>query len=88
MGLKGWPLKFVKHVADSTGVSPSPAGQTGSCPLYLFHLSNLSFIIEMPNRCCIRELRANQCFVCNFLSVSRCKDQIQSKKTHGLSCPK
>ena len=46
-----------KHVADATGVSPSPAGPPGSCPLYLLHLSNLSFMIGMPNRCCILELR-------------------------------
>ena len=32
MGLHGWPFKFVKHVADATGVSPSPAGPPGSCP--------------------------------------------------------
>ena len=57
-GLQGWPLKFVKHVADATGVSPSPAGPPGSCPLYLLHLSNLSFMIGMPNRCCILKLRS------------------------------
>ena len=38
------------------------------------------------NRCCILELRANQCFVCNFLSVPRCKGQIVPKKTQCLSC--
>ena len=32
VGLHGWPFKFVKHVADATGVSPSPAGPPGSCP--------------------------------------------------------
>ena len=85
-GLRGRPLKFVKHVAGATGVSPSPAGPPGSCPLYLLHLSNLSFIIGMPNRCCILELRANQCFVCNFLNVPKCKGQIAPKKTQCLSC--
>ena len=57
-----------------------------SCPLYLLHLSNLSFMIGMQNRCCILELRTNQCFVCNFLSVPRCKGQIALKKTQCLSC--
>ena len=83
MGLQGWQLKFVKHVADATGVPPSPPG---SCPLHLLNLSNLRFMIGMPNMCCILELRANQCFVCNFLSVPRCKGQIAPKKTHCLSC--
>ena len=39
--------------------------------LLQLHLSDLSFMIVMPNRCCILELRANQCFVCNFLIVPR-----------------
>ena len=52
-GLQGWLLKFIKHVADATGVSPSPADLPGNCPLYLLHLSNLSFMIGMPKRCCI-----------------------------------
>ena len=86
MGLQGWPLKFIQHVADATGFSPSPAGQPGSCPLHLLHLSNLSIVIGMPNKCCILELRANQCFVCNFLSVPECKGQIAPKKTICLSC--
>ena len=30
--------------------------------------------------------RANQCFVCNFLSMPRCKGQIAPKKTQCLSC--
>ena len=38
------------------------------------------------NRCCILELRSNQWFVCNFLSVPRCKGQIGPKKTKCLSC--
>ena len=82
-GLQGWPRKFVKHVADVTGVSPSPAGPPGSCPLNLLHLSNLSFI-GVPNRCCILELRANQSFVCNFLSVPRWKGQIGRRKPNVL----
>ena len=81
-GLQGWPLKFVTHIADATGVPTSPAGPPDSCPLHRLHLSNLRFMIGMPNRCCILELRANQCFVCNFLSVPRRKGQIAPKKTH------
>ena len=75
-GLQGWPLKFVLHVANVTGVSPSPAGPPGGCPLHLLHLPNLSFVIEKPNRYCILELRANQSFVCNFYSLPRCQCQI------------
>ena len=55
--------------SDATNVSPSPAGPPGCCPLPNLHLSNLSVMIWMPNRCCILELGANQCFVCNFLSM-------------------
>ena len=29
-GLQGWPLKVVKHIADATGVPPSPAGPPGT----------------------------------------------------------
>ena len=50
MGLQGWPLKLVKHIADATGVPPSPAGPHGCSPLHLLHLSSLSFIIGMPKR--------------------------------------
>ena len=86
MGLQGWPLTFVKHVADATGVSLSPAGHPGSCPLHLLHLSNLSCMIGMLNRRCILELRANQCYACNFLCVPRCIGKIAPKKEHCLSC--
>ena len=81
-GSPGMATQVVKHIADATGVPPSPAGPPGSCPLHLLHLSNLRFMIGMPNRCCILELRANQCFVCNFLSVPRCKSQIAPKKSN------
>ena len=43
-------LMYVQHVTDATGVSPTPAGPPGSCPLHLLHLSNLRFMIGMPNR--------------------------------------
>ena len=45
----------------------------------------LSFIIRMPNKSCILELRTNQCFVCNFLCMPRCKGQIAPKKIQCLS---
>ena len=41
--------------------------------LHFLHLFCLSFIKGMPNRSCILKLRTNQCFVCNFLSMPRCK---------------
>ena len=70
---------------DATCVSPSPAGPPGSCPLHLLYLLNLSFMIGLPHRCCILELSANQCFLCNFLRVPRRQCQI-APKTHCLSC--
>ena len=42
-GLKKWPLKLIKHLADTTCVSPSPAGPTGGCPLNFLYLTNLKF---------------------------------------------
>ena len=42
-GFKRWPLKLIKHLADTTCVSPSPAGQTGCCPLNFLYLINLKF---------------------------------------------
>ena len=58
------------------------------CLLHFLHLFRLSFIIGMPNlyRSCILELRANQCLVCNFLRMLRCKSQIAPKKTQSLGC--
>ena len=69
-----------------TCIPPSPAGPPSSCPLHLLYLLNLKFVIGIPNRCCILELRTNQCFVCNFLSMPRCHGYIAPKKTHCLSC--
>ena len=66
--LQRWPLKLVQHVADATCISLSPAGPPSSCPLHITYLLNLSFMIGIPNRCCILELRENQCSLCNFLS--------------------
>ena len=87
-GFQGWPLKCVQHVADVTCVLPSPAGPPCSCTLHLHYLLNLKFVVGIPNRCCILELRANQCFVCNFLSMPSCQDQIAPKKTECLRPPK
>ena len=46
----------------------------------------LSFIIGMPNISCILKLRTNQCFVCNFLCVPRCKSQLALKKPQCRCC--
>ena len=40
-GLKGWPLKLIKHLANTTCISPSPADPAGRCPLK--YLVNLQF---------------------------------------------
>ena len=40
-GLQRWPLKLIKHFADTPCVSPSPAGPTGCCPLNFLYLINL-----------------------------------------------
>ena len=72
-GLKRWPLKFIKHLANTTCVSLSPAGLTGCCPLNFLYLINLKFWVRAPNGCCILKFRPNQSFVCNFLSTPRCK---------------
>ena len=52
-GLKRWPFKVLKHFADTTRVSPSPAGSAGCCPLNFFNLINLKFRVRVPNGCCI-----------------------------------
>ena len=48
-GLKRWPFKLIKHFADATGVSPSPAGPAGCCPLNFLNLINLKFRVRAPN---------------------------------------
>ena len=78
-GLQGWPLKFILHVTDATFIPQSPACPPNSCPMHLLYLLNLKFVIGIPNVCCILGLRANQCFVCNFLSMPRCQGQIVLK---------
>ena len=52
-GLKRWPLKLVKHLADTTCVSQSPAGPAGCCLLNFLYLVNLKFRVRAPNGCCI-----------------------------------
>ena len=52
-GLKRWPFKLIKHFADTTRVSPSPAGPAGCCPLNFLNLINLKFRVRAPNGCCI-----------------------------------
>ena len=42
-GLKRWPLKLIKHLANTNCVSISPAGPTGGCPLNFLYPINLKF---------------------------------------------
>ena len=48
-GLKRWPLKLIKHLADTACASPSPAGPTGCCSLNFLYLINLKFWVRAPN---------------------------------------
>ena len=50
-GLKRWPLKLIKHLADTTCISPAPAGPAGCCPLNFLYLVNLKFRVRAPNGC-------------------------------------
>ena len=52
-GLKRWPFELIEHFADTTSVSPSPAGPAGYCPLNFLNLINLKFRVRAPNGCCI-----------------------------------
>ena len=52
-GLKRWPFQLFQHFADTTRVSPSPAGPAGCCPLNFLNLINLKFQVRAPNGCCI-----------------------------------
>ena len=49
LGHKRWPFKLIKHFADTTLVSPSPAGPAGCCPLIFLNLMNLKFRVRAPN---------------------------------------
>ena len=53
-GLKRWPLKLIKHFADTASVSPSPAGPAGCCHLNFLNLINLKFRVRAPNGSCIQ----------------------------------
>ena len=55
-GPKRWLLMLIKHLADTTCISPSPAGPAGCCPLNLLYLLNLKFRVRAPNGCCILSL--------------------------------
>ena len=46
-GLKRWPIKLIKNFVDATGVSPSPAGPAGCCPLNFLNLINLKFRVTL-----------------------------------------
>ena len=65
----------------STAIRPPPS----CCPLHFLHIFCLSVIIGMPNRSCIRELRTNQCFVCNFLFSAKAQC-LSCFRRHILSC--
>ena len=61
-GLKRWPFKLIKHFADATGVSPSPAGPasfiySSTHPLpdgvQVKHATNINYQTE---ECWIRKL--------------------------------
>ena len=60
MGVQGWPLKLIQHIANATCIPPSPAGQRSSCPLHLLYLSNLSFCLAHLSRRLIGELIVNE----------------------------
>ena len=49
-GLKRWPFQLVQHFADTTRVSPSPAGPEGCCPLNFLNLINLKFQVRTALR--------------------------------------
>ena len=52
------------------GFSLPPAGPAGSCPLHLPHVQSMFSDRDAKYWCCILELKANQCFVCNFLKCA------------------
>ena len=79
-GLKRWPFKLIKHFADATGVSPSPAGPAGCCPLNFLNLINLKFRVRAPNGCCILLFRPNHVKI-----VKNCKDRKVLRKDNKLA---
>ena len=85
-GLQRWPFKLIKHFADTTRVSPSPAGPAGFHSLNFLNMINLKFRVSALDGCCILYFRPNRSFVCNFLSTPRCKSQVHAKETKCPSC--
>ena len=83
---QGWPIQIIQHITHTTLISPPPAGPSGSSPLHLFRLSNLSFDMGMPHRFRIFYFRPNQSFICSILCVPRCKCQVLLKKTQSPIC--
>ena len=51
-GLKRWPIKLIKHFADATGVSPSPAGPAGCCPLKVQERISVGTIYKGKSQLC------------------------------------
>ena len=47
LGLKRWPFKLIKHFADTTRVSPSPAGPVGCCHLNVLNMINMKFRVGL-----------------------------------------
>ena len=56
-GLNRLPLKLIKHFADTTCVSPSPAGLVGCRPLHFLSLINLKFRVRASNGCYMLKFR-------------------------------
>ena len=46
MGLKIWPLKLAKHLAETTCISLSPAGPAGCCPLFALRPINNHLVMQ------------------------------------------
>ena len=83
-GLKRWPLKLIKHLADTTSVLPSPAGPTGCCPLNFLYLINLKFWVRAPNGCCILQLGRTKVLYATSLVPLRAKAKFLRRKPSVL----
>ena len=62
-GFKRCPFKLIKHVADTTRVSPSPAGPAGCCPL---NFLNLKFRVRAQNGAAYSSLGRTKVFYANY----------------------
>ena len=85
-GLETLTFNLIKHFANTTRVSPSPAGPADRCPVHFLNLINLKFRVRASNGCRILLLKPHQLFVCNLLSTPRCKSKVPAKETKCLSC--